>query len=51
MAVTRVSKTKSFSIVLEKKLRELAEKTRINQSKLLDEAIEDLLAKYQGASK
>jgi predicted DNA-binding protein len=29
-----------------KKLRELSKKTRIDQSKLLDEAIEDLLKKY-----
>jgi len=29
-----------------KKFRELAEKTRIPQSKLMDEALEDLLKKY-----
>lgn len=29
-------------------LKELAKKTRINSSMLIDEAIEDLIAKYNG---
>jgi predicted transcriptional regulator len=31
------------------KLRQLSDETRIPQSKLLDEAVDDLAAKYQGA--
>jgi predicted DNA-binding protein len=32
---------------LSEKFKELSDQTRITQSKLLDEAIEDLLAKYE----
>lgn len=34
-----------------RKFRELSDKTRIPQSKLLDEAIEDLLKKYEKGGK
>ncbi len=47
--ITRISKTLSVNIELFKKFQELSKITRINQSRLIDEAIEDLLAKYQGA--
>lgn len=35
---------------LSEKLDELAKSTRINKSKLLDEAVEDLLKKYEKIS-
>jgi predicted DNA-binding protein len=37
----------TLKLELADKFKELSEKTRITQSKLLDEAIEDLLAKYE----
>ncbi|CAG7658871.1 ribbon-helix-helix domain-containing protein [Paenibacillus allorhizosphaerae] len=37
----------TLDIELEKKFKELSDITRINQSRLLDEAIGDLLKKYE----
>jgi hypothetical protein len=37
----------TLKLELADKFKGLSEKTRITQSKLLDEAIEDLLAKYE----
>ena len=46
MLVNRVRFGSSMDKKLDKKLRKLAEKSRITISKLLDEAIEDLLIKH-----
>ena len=40
--------TNSLDIQLLKNLKKLSSTTKIPQSKLLDEAIEDLLKKYKG---
>jgi len=40
--------TNSIDKELLRKLKELADKTRIPQSRLVDEALEDLLRKYGG---
>ncbi|MGH4139245.1 ribbon-helix-helix domain-containing protein [Clostridium sp.] len=46
MLVNRVRFGSSMDKKLDKKLRKLSEKSRITISKLLDEAIEDLLIKH-----
>ena len=48
MGELRHRKQKTFSVDLKilKKFMELSDSTRIPQSRLLDEAIEDLLKKY-----
>jgi len=46
MLVHRVRFGSSLDKKLDKKLRKLSEETRITISKLLDEAIEDLLKKH-----
>jgi predicted DNA-binding protein len=43
----RIPFASTISIQLSEKFKALSEQTRITQSKLLDEAIEDLLAKYE----
>mgnify|MGYP000889061515 CR=1 FL=1 len=48
MLKNRERYTNSIDKELLRKVKELAEQTRISQSKLIDEAIEDLLKKYQG---
>ena len=45
--VNRTRFTSSLKNELMEQLNELAEKTRIPKSRLLDEAIEDLLKKYK----
>ena len=45
---TRKSYTSSYDITLINRLKKLSSTTKIPQSKLLDEAIEDLLKKYKG---
>ena len=45
--VNRTRFTSSMDNGLIKKFDELAKKTRINKSRLLDEAVEDLLKKYE----
>ncbi len=47
MYVNRVRFTSSLDKKLAQPFDELSEKTRINKSRLLDEAIEDLLKKYE----
>ena len=42
----RRNRTFSIKIELLDKIKELSDKTRIPQSKLLDEALQDLLDKY-----
>jgi len=44
--MSRVPYSTKIEIELKNKLFHLSEKTRIPQSKLMDEAIEDLLKKY-----
>ena len=50
MGFLKYRKNKTFSVNSEllDKLKQLADKTRIPQSRLMDEAIEDLLEKYRG---
>jgi hypothetical protein len=43
----RIPFASTINIGLSGKFKELSDKTRITQSKLLDEAIEDLLDKYE----
>jgi hypothetical protein len=45
--VNRGRYTTTLDLGLIKKIKELSDKTRVPQSKLLDEAIEDLLRKYE----
>ena len=45
--VNRARFTSSLDKTLVAPFNELAKKTRINKSRLLDEAIEDLLKKYE----
>ena len=45
--VNRTRFTSSLKNELMQNLNELAKKTRINKSRLLDEAVEDLLKKYE----
>lgn len=45
--VTRVRFTSSLKKELMPKLDQLSKDTRINKSRLLDEAVEDLLKKYE----
>ena len=45
--VNRTRFTSSLKNELMQNLNELAKKTRINKSGLLDEAVEDLLKKYE----
>lgn len=42
--------TNSIDKELLRKLKELADKTRIPQSRLVDEALEDLIRKYGGGN-
>jgi len=44
---SRITFTSSIDKTLRDSLKQLSEETRITQSKLLDEAIEDLLKKYE----
>lgn len=46
MLKNRERYTNSIDKVLLRKLKELSEQTRIPQSRLIDEAIEDILKKY-----
>lgn len=52
MAVKDLKNRDRIGVTIDKKINEnfrvLAEKTRIPMSKLVDEAISDLLKKYQG---
>lgn len=47
MLVNRTRFTSSLKNELMRDFNELAEKTRINKSRLFDEAVEDLLKKYE----
>lgn len=49
MLKNRVRYTTSLDKELLRKLKKLSEQTRIPQSRLIDEAIEDILKKYQGS--
>lgn len=48
---TRAPLSNSIDKELKIKLKELSDKTRIDQSKLLDEALEDLFKKYESQAK
>jgi predicted transcriptional regulator len=45
----RIKKMFTLNKELVKKLEQLSDQTRIPQSRLIDEAIEDILKKYQGS--
>lgn len=49
MLKNRVRYTNSIDKELLRKFKELSDQTRIPQSRLIDEAIEDILKKYQGS--
>lgn len=50
MLKNRERYTNSIDKELLRKLKKLSEQTRIPQSRLIDEAIEDILKKYQGSN-
>jgi predicted transcriptional regulator len=48
--VNRGRYTTTIDLELIKQIKELSDKTRIAQSKLMDEAIKDLLEKFKGSN-